>query len=471
MPASTPEAPEDSQALHLVHQGWQELAQQRPLAAWAAWQQALRGRPGDPAASRALDLLEGSSMLPLSARAAYRFLPPRDEVRRARWDTAFRSRVMTDLIDATRTFTTLAMDDPGDAAAVFNLALCLAWLGRNLEAINALEQFLRLKVEEDFDGAANSWTLAEVLRHGAGAEVQADDLSATLLITDPDGILNVDSLDEPGLIQLHPISTTSASGQPTDSGRVAYEWLDRAMPPVSMVRSSDDLPICLANVIRGSDTIEITTSKPWSISKIEARLATILGSGVSASDWSLTPLPLQFLDASVWTFRLPTDLELSTRLILSREAIERFFEEEWIHVPRLSLGVHDEFDPSQMRPRTPLESSRASAAGDLVARAKLEGVIRLREQLAARPHMAALSSGYPFDRLRRRLGLPLRAPSNIDPEDVTCAGEAELATWRVDSLDDSTLEEAIRSASTMRRSDLAANFGRHVTRAKEESNY
>ena len=60
------------------------------------------------------------------------------------------------------------------------------------------------------------------------------------------------------------------------------------------------------------------------------------------------------------------------------------------------------------RPR--LEASR----GDAVARAKLTAVVRLREQLGNRPSALLLYQGYPFDRLRRRLGLELVYPGAVD---------------------------------------------------------
>lgn len=445
--AGEPDDLTTDRALPLVHQGWAQLQLQRPLAAWAVWQQALRLSPGDPAATEALEHLENAGALPFAARRAYRFRPPGRDDRRARWDAAFRTRVMADLDAAVDAFAELAEADPEDPAAMFNLALCLAWQGRNRDAIDTLDDYVQLAATEDPDGAADAWTLAEVLRHGAGAEDLADELKATLRLDWPDAPREVATLDEPGRIQHRPISA--------DPSTAAYEWLDRPMPDAADIRSADDLPVCRATIVRRPGTLEIsTTSRPdqrW----VEERLAKALDVGATPIDfdWTLTPLPLPFLDAALWTFRLPPDLDPDTRSRWTREAIERYLEDDWVHGDRQGLASIN--DPI---PRSPLAAAREAQAGSPVARARLEGLIRLREQLAARPHMAHLASGYPFDRLRRRLGLPPRDPSTVDSGDLSCASEAELEALDPSTLDRAALLEAGRSASALGRDDLVTRF-------------
>ena len=73
------------------------------------------------------------------------------------------------------------------------------------------------------------------------------------------------------------------------------------------------------------------------------------------------------------------------------------------------------------RPHRRWRPRLAASRGDAVARAKLTAVIRLREQLGNRPSALLLYQGYPFDRLRRRLGLELVYPNAVDPEDLGCA--------------------------------------------------
>ena len=67
--------------------------------------------------------------------------------------------------------------------------------------------------------------------------------------------------------------------------------------------------------------------------------------------------------------------------------------------------------------RSPIEASRLADAGDLVLKAKLAGLVLVREQLARRPTAAPVYEGYSFDRLRSRLGLdPLDAlPPGVTP--------------------------------------------------------
>ena len=83
----------------------------------------------------------------------------------------------------------------------------------------------------------------------------------------------------------------------------------------------------------------------------------------------------------------------------ARETVETYYENHWIHRPRQGLdGL------------SPLAAAQDARRGDSLAQAKLEGVIRVREQLGSRSSALLMYQGYPFDRLRHRLGLPLRTP-------------------------------------------------------------
>ena len=64
---------QDGPSTALIHEGWNHLQSQRPLAAWGSWQRALRADPDSVAAQQALAALESASDLPLAARTAYRF--------------------------------------------------------------------------------------------------------------------------------------------------------------------------------------------------------------------------------------------------------------------------------------------------------------------------------------------------------------------------------------------------------------
>src|SRR5262245_28463383 len=124
---------EFADALTLVHQGWNHLQLQRPQAAWASWQRALRISPAFPAAVQALETLASATELPAAARSVYRFQAPHNPDRRARWDLKFQGRDLEALEDAAAAFAALELEDPDDAEAAYNAGLCLAWLGRNAE--------------------------------------------------------------------------------------------------------------------------------------------------------------------------------------------------------------------------------------------------------------------------------------------------------------------------------------------------
>src|SRR4051812_26430408 len=159
MPDPTPIDP----ALALIHEGWDHLQHQRPLAAWASWRRALRVSPEHPAALKALEVLAGAGDLPMAARSEYRFLTPLGDAQRSRWDARFRGQNLEELAVAAGAFATLADDDPADGRARFNQGLCLAWLGRNLEAVDALDRAVQALAFDEPGVAIDAWTLAEVL--------------------------------------------------------------------------------------------------------------------------------------------------------------------------------------------------------------------------------------------------------------------------------------------------------------------
>ena len=150
----------------LIHEGWNHLTSQRPLAAWGSWQRALRVDPDSVAARQALTALESAADLPVAARTAYRFREPADSAKRAIWDDRMRGQSDQDLHATADLFGRLAAADPTDSAAWYNRGLCLAWMGKNLEAIGCLDRVVSLEAEQAFDLAVDAWTMAEVLRQG-----------------------------------------------------------------------------------------------------------------------------------------------------------------------------------------------------------------------------------------------------------------------------------------------------------------
>jgi hypothetical protein len=168
-----------------------------------------------------------------------------------------------------------------------------------------------------------------------------------------------------------------------------------------------------------------------------------------------SPLPLAFLDADVWTVRVPTGVEPDCTDRLVREWVEHFYENEWIHRARQGLeGL------------SPWNAAQQVRRGHPVLRAKLAAVVRFRAQLGSRPSAVRLYQGYPFDRLRRRLGLDPIDPLAIDPEDLACAGCDELDRLDPADLDDHRLIEAIASAAGLRDDTLTAPLAAELVRRR-----
>ncbi|HEU5116061.1 MAG TPA: hypothetical protein VFT74_05225, partial [Isosphaeraceae bacterium] len=187
-------------------------------------------------------------------------------------------------------------------------------------------------------------------------------------------------------------------------------------------------------------------------------------SGIDLSGRSIlpetTPLTLRLLDADALAFRLPEGLGDQTRGRLSRESIEYYYEHIFPLTLRSGLGLEREEADFEEAPAalTVVEASRQVLKGNAVARAKLGAVVRLKEQLSRRPRVGLLYGGYPFDRLRRRLGLEPDHEGLSAPEDVTSMNAEELGRLDPASLDDSILLDAFRSARGLLARDQAARF-------------
>ena len=425
----------------LIHEGWNHLKSQRPLAAWGSWQRALRadpdsrGGPSGPRGPRIRVRLApgGPDRLTDSAR-------PVDPARRAAWDDRMRGQSDQDLDATADLFGRLATADPTDSAAWYNRALCLAWMGKNLEAIGCLDRVVGLEAERAFDLAVDAWTLAEVLRQGGGAETLADDLrfactmawkpgNTSWLLEEFPEIQRVPTPRAPGhrrktlprsRCSSGSIGRSRASLNHAASHRPAAAWSWRAF--ISAAKRFG----CRVPGPRTSNGSRRPSSR--GSRRRPAR------SGVKRRRCRLP-----FLDADVWIFRVPPGLDPDLADQLSREAVEHYFENQWIHRPRHGLDG-----------RSPLAAGLEASRGDAVARAKLTAVVRLREQLGNRPSALLLYQGYPFDRLRRRLGLELVYPNAVDLQDLGCASGEELDRLDPATLDDSRLVEAFTSAAGLR---------------------
>ncbi len=453
-------SPSEPDALALIHEGWNHLKRQRPLAAWACWQRALRIEPENPAATQAIETLASASELPAAAKAVYRYQAPRNDDQRRRWDEQIGGRDLDNLDVAAQAFQALVDDDPDDSAAWYNLALTLAWLGRNAEAIDALEQVLQREASTDLDAASNAWTLAAVLRQGAGAESLADELSHSLLLEWPDDLGDpIAWIRSFAAVRLLPPPIDGTTGRPAFPDARLFEWLDREMPSPSADLSVDDLPRVRASGIATPGRLRLFGPLAGPLHELERDLKAALGDRFRLRDRQSSPQPLSLLDTDVWLVRLPDGLDLDSRRHLTRDAVEHYYETDWLLQPRASLVF--EGDEQTSLNGTPLLAAFAvTKQNDRIAAAKLSGVIRLREQLAARPHVAELYGGYPFDRLRRRVGLEPIDPSTVDPDDVTCMSGDELDRLDPTTLNPSRLIEAYQSARVVASHDTVVRIAR-----------
>jgi hypothetical protein len=424
------------------------LQLQQPLAAWASWQKALRLSPDQAAARQAVDVLASAADLPAAARTVYRFRTPAGEDRRACWNARLEGRDLSDLALAADAFRELADADSDDQSAHYNHALCLAWKGANAAAIAALDRLVALEAITNPDQAADDWALADVLRQGAGAETFADDLNHSMVVDRHSGDGELSRLGT--MLHLEPPIDPNL-GRPRFKDVQAFEWLDRPMPAASPSLMLSDLPHVLATVIQTPRSLRLSGPDPVSLAEAQTRLGQSLDDPTRSMRREATPLPFSLLDAAAWTFRLPPGLDLETCRRLTRASIERYYETVWIHCPRHSLDEG-----------TPLEAAKVAARGDRIAGAKLAGVISFREQLGSRSSTSELYGGYPFDRLRRRLGLAPFDTRTLDPGDISSMSGPELDALSATELDDFRLAEACESASGLRDDARTSQFATEI---------
>ncbi|MFM7129745.1 MAG: hypothetical protein ACKO0V_10350, partial [bacterium] len=164
-------------------------------------------------------------------------------------------------------------------------------------------------------------------------------------------------------------------------------------------------------------------------------------------------LSVSLADAAVSRFRVSQALPDATRDALTLATVSGYFEESWIHQPRMALSGS-----------TPLEFARSLTP---VRKARLEGLITFHQQYAARPVARKLYQNYDFDRLRYRLGL-LQPIGVIDAK-----GEARhnsLLWFHLDhvrsqapgKISDNHLITAWETATACRDNGLAASLGNEL---------
>jgi tetratricopeptide (TPR) repeat protein len=415
-----------------------ELKLNRPVAARAAVELAVRHDPQSPELRQGMDSVFGEgSRFPPAARRAYSYLGAPAEApaeRRAAWQKALGGATTGKLGDAARAFEQLTAEDANDAPAWYNLGLTRAWLGDNHRALEALDRYVNL--ETDDKRAAAAWTLGEVLRCGRGMENETDYLehSVTIPLRDLQAVLRQLGEWEQ---QRRLIGAQIRQEEGILTGQILQQV--QGLTPEHAAAQAPHLGaylMILGNMMR------LWNVNRAALDEVVQELRERVGHALAEPQAHTTPVVL-FADvlseAVTFPLNAPDEATWQARV---REGMERFFEDKWIHRPRVSLqGV------------PPVD-----AAGHAVLRKKLEGVIAFAAECGKLGDLP-----YDFDRLRRKLGLLAAAPQpGGAPADVSALGAAELAGLEVDKLSDEQLEQAYQAAQKLDARELAGRFAKAV---------
>ena len=225
-----------------------------------------------------------------------------------------------------------------------------------------------------------------------------------------------------------------------------FEWLDDADDAAGDHRPAAIRRV-LATVIESARTLRLSGPDPTLVERAVREVVRLAPGRVESIRREATPLPLAFLDAAVWSIRLPVGIDLDGADASNRAAVEHYYETAWINRPRQGLDGH-----------SPVAAGSLASGGDLVMLAKLTAVVRVREQLGARPSTAQLYQGYPFDRVRRRLGLPLANPEAVDPLDPAIMSARDLDALDPKTLDPFALVDAFESVAALGDDNRTARF-------------
>ena len=442
---STPEDPpdpdRDDPALALVHEGWDHLQLQRPLAAWASWQRALRIDPDDPAAPQALDAPRvGRRPARRGPRASTGSGRPRTTGRRGPLGRgASGAATSDDLADAADAFAALADDDPADAAARYNQALCLAWLGRNAEAIEASTASVRLLAGADLDARRRGLDARRGPPPGGGAEAPGRRPPLRL-----DRRLarrrraRLARRRRPTLRRRSPPRDPVTGRAPVDGGR----GLRVARPAVPEPgRPAPASPTCRGPGHRRRHARLAPALQPRSAGRstsVDDRLPGPIGDPARPSAARRPPCPCRSSTRPSGRFRLPAGSTREAARPLTREAVEHYYEDRWIHQPA-------------PRARRPLRRSRPAGArrGGRRRRPGQARGGRPAPRAARRPgpgppactraiRSTASAAGSASSRSTRR---------SVDADDLACMSAAELDRLDPAALDDVRLVDAFESAA------------------------
>jgi tetratricopeptide (TPR) repeat protein len=409
-----------------------ELRLNRPVAARAAFQIALRHRPADEGLRQTFTQIFGDqSQLPAAARREYTFMQPS---RSESWKQALDRAATGKMTDARAAFDRLSQEEPDNAAAWYNLGLVKAWLGDNAGALEALDRHVAL--EPDEARAVSAWTLTAVLRCGQGMDDQADYLehSALFQILNPQPVLAFLQQWE-GDGRLVGVKINQETGVVTG---VVLETLPPLTPELAATRT----PGLGAYLLVIADRLRLWHTNLETLTPIREELRQKLGQAISEPqlDHGVAGFHEILTEALAFPIRVSDPAEAQERV---NKHMQRFLEDIWLHRPLRSLNQVPPID----------------GAGHSALRRKVLGAIQFLEDCAA-PNP---TFKYDFNRLRRKLGLTTDgagiAQRGESPAlDIVALAAPELAALKADQLADNQLAEAYQAAVKLDARELAARF-------------
>lgn len=428
----------DHQARTLFKIGSCENFQGRPLAAWSAWQRALKLQPALLPAKEAIDrFITQNQLLPNKARHGLALRSPDElavfnEERRRKWDEALAKMGSFDVDDLVMVFEFLTSDDQYDVAAWYNLGVAYAWAGQSVKAIEAFDHYL--KIETDFEAAADAWDLCEILRLGADAEEYSDNILhiASYSVSDPHAFLE----------RLKPCRQVLVNSSP--DGQHSLHWMDK---DVEQTPGNTFLvggpPRQLAQIMLTGEGVQLVASSSRNLAETRAKFDLVAGDTVTWRETSEAPGSIQGIDVEPLLIPSVPGQTPEAREAVVLDAVQRYFETDWIRRPMRSLSGLSPIDASQSEKFKP----------------KVEGLVRFRER-----NFARYGVPYKFDRLRNKLGLETHTPPDErEASDFSAYSAAQLSALVPRDLADEELLAAYRGANAVDATTTAMGFAREMT--------
>lgn len=420
-----------------------EMRMNRPVAARGALERAIHHDPTAEPLRAAFDNLFGeASRLPDCARKAYTFRPA-TSARADAWKKVIPDKEHARLGDAAAAFEKLTAEDETDSAAWFNLGLIRAWLGTNGPAIEALHE--AIDREQDVARNAESGALIEVLRCGEGTEDLADYVEHRVFFQ----IQNAQPMIEL-LGQWQRSARLSGAESNQENGTFSTIVLEEVQQFGAGIGSSVARIAGYLFIVQ--NIIRLWHSNAEMVTKLADEIVSKVGQAVSPPTHETGRA--NFSDITLDAMAYPTrDLAIEEMAEKMEQRARDWFEETWLQRPLKALsGV------------SPLD-----AAGHATLGKRLPGVLRFVEEcfVISLPRRQ-LEGGamvplfeYDFNRLRRKLGLPVAAaPAADNALKIDALSTAELAALDANSLSDADLDMAFRTAFRLDAGELAGKFAR-----------